>query len=99
MVEVKRATIREEDGHQVIVLPDDVHFDGPEVSVLHDVNTGDITVRAIAPSTSWEEFMAFRNSLDIPEEEWQLFDDAIRESRRSARLADPENRDELLDET
>ena len=45
MIEMKRAAIRTENGHQVIVLPDDIHFDEAEVAILHNLDTGELTVK------------------------------------------------------
>lgn len=74
MIEMKRAAIRTENCHQVIVLPDDIHCDGGEVSILHNLDTGELTVKRAGPAWGTaEEFFAFLNALDIPEEDLDAF--------------------------
>jgi hypothetical protein len=70
VIEMKRAVVRTENGHQVIVLPDDIHFDEAEVSILHNLNTGELTVKREGPARGTaEEFFAFLDSLNIPQDE------------------------------
>jgi hypothetical protein len=70
VIEVKRAEVRTEDGHQVIVLPEDIHIDESEVYLAHNVNTGELTVRRERPERqSAAEFLAFLDALDIPQED------------------------------
>lgn len=74
MIEVKRAAVRTENGHQVIVLPDGIHFDEPEVSILHNLDTGELTVKRERPvKASAQAFLAFLDSLDIPREDLDTF--------------------------
>ncbi len=74
MIEVKRAAIRTENGHQVLVLPDDINFNEAEVSILHNLDTGELTVRRDGPaSETAEEFFAFLDSLDIPQDDLDSF--------------------------
>lgn len=74
MIELKRAEVRTEDGHQVIVLPADIHIDGAEVYVMHNLDTGELTVRPERPEkSSAGEFLAFLDSLNIPEEDLDAF--------------------------
>ncbi len=74
MFEVKRAAVRTENGHQVIVLPDDIHFDEAEVSILHNLHTGELTVKRDGPAWGTaEEFFAFLDSLDIPQDDLDSF--------------------------
>jgi hypothetical protein len=69
-----RATIRNENGHQVIVLPDDIRFDGDEVLVRQDPDTGEVTVASRAASRRRrEEMFAFIDSLSIPQEDLDAF--------------------------
>ena len=70
MIEVKRAEVRTEDGHQVIVLPKDIHIDESEVFVAHNLSTGELTVRREPPGKqSAVDFLAFLDALDIPQED------------------------------
>ena len=50
MIELKRAEVRTEDGHQVIVLPEDIHIDEAEVYVERNPDTGEITVMRERPN-------------------------------------------------
>jgi len=78
-----KAAIRRENGHQVIVLPDDIHFDGDEVMVRQDTETGEVTViSALANPSPFEQFLAWRDANPIPDEEWAPFEEAMRERRR-----------------
>ncbi len=70
MIELKRAEVRMEDGHQVIVLPEDIHIDEAEVYVAHNVDTGELTLRRERPKKqSAVDFLAFLDALDIPQED------------------------------
>lgn len=70
MIEVKRAEVRTEDDHQVIVLPAGIHIDQVEVYVTQDLSTGELTVRRERPEKrSAVEFLAFLDSLGIPQED------------------------------
>jgi hypothetical protein len=74
VIELKRAEVRTEDGHQVIVLPADIHIDEAEVYVMHNLNTGELTVRRERPEKpSAREFLAFLDSLNIPQEDLDAF--------------------------
>jgi hypothetical protein len=71
---MKRAAVRTENGHQVIVLPEDIHIDETEVYVAHNPNTGEITVRLERPKKqSAIDFLAFLDALDIPQEDLDAF--------------------------
>ena len=89
-----KATIRRENGHQVIVLPDAIHFEGDEVVVRQDMDTGEVTVIAApVPPPPFERFLAWRDAHPIPDEEWAAFDEAMRDRRK---LEVPPDDDELL---
>lgn len=67
---MKRAAVRTVNGHQVIVLPDDIHFDEAEVYVLRNLDTGELTVKREGPAWGTaEEFFAFLDFLNIPLED------------------------------
>jgi hypothetical protein len=77
------ATVRRENGHQVIVLPDEIQFEGDEVVVRQDLDTGEVTViTAPTPPSPFERFLAWRDANPIPDEEWAAFDDAMRDRRK-----------------
>jgi hypothetical protein len=90
MVTTVRAKIREEDGHQVIVLPDGIRFDVPEVIVRRDEETGDLTVSSQGrPQTASELFAAIDARGPIPDDEWDEYLARRRESRVSRPDRDP----------
>ena len=74
MVTTVRATIREVDGHQVIVLPDDIRFNANEVLVSRNEETGDLTVSGqLLPQTAQDLFATIDAHGPIPDEEWGEF--------------------------
>ena len=84
MVTTVRATIREEDGHQVIVLPEGVRPASQEVIVRQDDATGDLTISISHDHTAaLREFFAFVRDNPVPIEEWDEFDRAWRDGRNN----------------
>ena len=74
MVTTVRAKVRDEDGHQVIVLPDDIRFSANEVLLSRNEETGDLTVSGqVPPRTAQELFAAIDAHGPIPDEEWDEF--------------------------
>ncbi len=69
MIETRRAEVRTENGHQVIVLPDDIHFEEDEVSLVHNRSTGEITMQTGQPEKTWQDFIDFLDALNIPQED------------------------------
>lgn len=66
----RKAAIRQENGHQVVVLPEDIQLTGDEVFVRRDEETGDVILSSrTAGRNTWQEFFAFRDSLSIPQED------------------------------
>jgi hypothetical protein len=69
-----KAALRHENGHQVIVLPDAIQFDGDEVMVRQDTDTGEVTVESrTASRRRREEMFAYIDSLPIPQEDIDAF--------------------------
>ena len=78
------ATIRQENGHQVIVLPDDIRFDGEEVLIRQDAETGEVTVSSAPAQRHWQAvFAAIDSHGPIPDEEWDAYRERIARSRVS----------------
>jgi virulence-associated protein VagC len=70
MADVKKALVRQDNGHQVVVLPEEIHLDGDEVYVSQDDATGTLTISPREPRPNvWSDFIAFRDSLDIPQDD------------------------------
>jgi len=79
-----KAAIRHKNGHQVLVLPDDIRFDGDEVVISQKVDTGEVTFSGMTPQNHWKAvFDAIDAHGPIPEDEW----DAYRERIESARVS------------
>ncbi len=98
MVTTIRAKIRDEEGHQVIILPDDIRFNGPEVLVSRDENTGALTISTLHDRTSaLRAFFAYVEANPIPEADWEEFDRAIKEGRERDLPDDDEISRLLLD--
>jgi hypothetical protein len=94
MVTTVRATIRDEDGHQVIVLPDDIRFEANEVLLTRNKETGDLTISTSHDrTTALREFFAYVEANPIPDEEWEAFDRAWKEGRETDL---PEDDDEIV---
>ncbi len=90
------ASIRQENGHQVIVLPEEIRFEGSEVLLRQDTDSGEVTVLDAPPRTPWQEFKAWRDAHPIPKEDWALFDEAIRELRETRQPPDDDELDRLF---
>jgi virulence-associated protein VagC len=79
-----KAAIRHENGHQVIVLPDDIQFDGDEVILRQDVDSGDVIVSIAASANHWQAmFAAIDSHGPIPDEKWDAFSERIANARVS----------------
>lgn len=68
MAEARRAELFQNHGSQAVRLPEDFRFDGDEVYITRDEATGDVTLSSEPRRNVWKEFIAFRDSLDIPQE-------------------------------
>lgn len=80
----RTAAIRRENGHQVIVLPDDIQFEGDEVLVRQDSNTGSLTVSRLSPRSHWQSvFDSIDSHGPIADEDWEAFQGRIHQSRVS----------------
>jgi virulence-associated protein VagC len=74
MADVKKAQVRQDNGHQVVVLPEGMHLDGDEVYVSQDEEGGTVTISSrTSRSNVWSDFIAFRDSLDIPQEDLDTY--------------------------
>ncbi len=87
MTETKRAEVREENGDQVIVLPDEFRIDGDEVIVSRDESTGRLSFSADPEPSPFRTYLEFRDSLDVPQE---LLDEYMSERPRNRPLSSNE---------
>lgn len=84
-----KATIRRENGHQVIVLPDEIQFDGDVVYVQRNDATGDLTVSGQPHRRTWQElFAAIDAHGPIADDAWDAYTSRIQEARLSKSLSD-----------
>jgi hypothetical protein len=83
MVDMKHVTIREENGHQVIVLPAGMRLGSTEAHVVQHEDSGELTITPVAGNHAIEEFFRFRDEVKLTEEDWQPIMDAIEESRKT----------------
>ena len=90
MTETFKARIETTNGHQVIILPPEIHLDGDEVAVQQNASSGAVTLSPTVDSSSMEDFFAFLDAHPIPEEEWEAFHNAILEGRKLDLPDDPD---------
>lgn len=71
MAERKRAKLFRNGGSQAVRLPAGFQFDGDEVLISRDEETGDVILspQSGAGNTSWREFFADLDATEVPEED------------------------------
>ena len=52
---------------QAVRLPSECRFDGTEVFIRRDLNTGDL-ILSRKPYSSWRDFFKLRDQADVPDE-------------------------------
>jgi antitoxin VapB len=67
--ERKVAKLFQNGGSQAVQLPAEFRFDADEVYVSRNERTGDVTLSSRPKRNVWKEFIDFRDSLDIPQED------------------------------
>lgn len=65
MTETFKARIETTNGHQVIILPPEIHLDGDEVAVQHDEATGQVTIKRDIPHPYWQALFAELDALPV----------------------------------
>lgn len=75
MAAERKAKLFQNGGSQAVRLPADYRFDGDEVYVTRDEATGDVTLSTRPRHNVWKEYLAFRDSLDIPQEDLDAYMD------------------------
>jgi antitoxin VapB len=68
MAETRRAKLIEDGPNQCVLLPADFRFEGDEVLIHRDEKTQDVILSSQHGARAWEEFFAFRDTVDIPED-------------------------------
>ncbi|MDQ3653591.1 MAG: hypothetical protein M3457_00745 [Chloroflexota bacterium] len=84
MAETKKARLVHQGKMLTVVLPEDFGLEGDEVYVTRDAETGDVTLSRQPKGNVWQDFIAFRDAHPVSDEEWEIFDTAIREARENA---------------
>ncbi len=84
MAETRKAKLIHHDGTLTVVLPDDFGLEGDEVYVTRDEASGDVTLSRQPNRNVVAEFIAFRDAHPVSDEDWEIFDAAIREARERA---------------
>ena len=69
-----RATIRKQDGRQVIELPESVQLAGTEVLVSQDVVSGKVTISTVETGNPWPGIFAEMDAIPVSEEDWEEFE-------------------------
>jgi antitoxin VapB len=69
MARERKARLFRNGGSQAVRLPAEFRFDGEEVYITRDEATGDVILSARPRRDVWKDYIAFRDSLDIPRED------------------------------
>lgn len=69
MSDERRAKLFQNGGGQAVRLPADYRFEGDEVYVSRDEVTGDVTLSVHPRGNVWKEYLAYRDSLSVPDED------------------------------
>jgi antitoxin VapB len=62
---MQTAKLRTAGNNQTVELPDEFRFDGQEVYIRRDSQTGDVI---LSPRPSWKDILAMIDSADIPDD-------------------------------
>ena len=73
MVQERKAKLFQNGGSQAVRLPADFRFEGEDVYVTRDEATGDVTLSARPRRDRWTEFIAYRDSLDLPDGDLDIY--------------------------
>jgi len=68
MAETRKAKLFQEDAGQVVLLPAEFRFQGDEVYISRDEKTQDVVLSTQPGARVWDEFFAYRDTVDIPED-------------------------------
>ena len=81
-----RTTVQEQDGRQIIKLPQAVHIEGDEVLISQDETSGHVTISPVEPVNPWTKIFAEIDAIPVSEEDWERFEDDL-ENVRTVPLA------------
>jgi antitoxin VapB len=69
----RKARIFKNGGSQAVRLPADFRFQGDEVYITRDETSGDVTLSSRPRRNVWKEYIAYRDSLNIPREDLNAY--------------------------
>lgn len=68
-MQTKTAKLFVNGGSQAVRLPAEFRFEGTqEVYVRRDAVTGDVILSAVPARSTWDDFFAFRDQADVPQD-------------------------------
>jgi virulence-associated protein VagC len=73
MSDTRWADVRIEDGHQIIVLPADIHLDTDRVSIHQDDHSGNITLRPSTQAGTLKDLLERLDAIKVAEEDLNAF--------------------------
>lgn len=73
MSQERTAKLFQNDGSQAVRLPADIRFDGEEVYISRDEGSGDVILSSRPKRNVFKEFLAYRDSLEIPQEDLDTY--------------------------
>jgi virulence-associated protein VagC len=83
MAERKKAKLFQNGGSQAVRLPAEFRFDADEVYVFRDEATGNVVLSTEPARSGLAGLLAYFAEHPISDEEWEPFDEALRERRRT----------------
>ena len=83
MAERRKAKLFQNGGSQAVRLPAEFRFEGDEVYISRDEATGDVILSPEPKRHNLAELLTYFAEHPIPDEEWEPFDQALRERRET----------------
>ncbi len=68
MAEIQKAELFIDGASQAVRLPTEFRFEGDEVYISRDEKTQNVILSPQPGPQTWEEFFAFRDTVDIPKD-------------------------------
>jgi virulence-associated protein VagC len=73
MTDTRWADVRTENGHQIIVLPADIHLDTDRVSIHQDDHSGNITLRPSTRAGTLKDLLDRLDGMEVAEEDLDTY--------------------------
>lgn len=84
MAETRKAKLIHHDGILTVVLPEDFGLEGDEVYVTRDEASGDVTLSPRPTRNVWQDMFDEMDGYEVSDEDWEIFDAALREAREDS---------------